>query len=90
MAVTYEFRVDGELTQHVCDAFCDMEIEEIPPGLILRGTVIDEAHLHGILSAFRMLGLSVVFAHPLPARPTGGPSPQLERAPGDRPIDEGR
>jgi hypothetical protein len=74
MAVTYEFRVDGKLTQHARDAFCDMEIEEVPPGLILRGTVIDEAHLYGIISTFRMLGLSVVFAHPLPVRSTGRPT----------------
>jgi hypothetical protein len=33
-------------------------------GLILRGLVIDESHLLGIISEFRRLGMSVVSARP--------------------------
>jgi hypothetical protein len=60
----YEFRVDGLLSAHVREAFCDMEVEEIRPGAVLRGAVVDDAHLHGILDQLRGLGLTVVSAHP--------------------------
>lgn len=61
----YEFRVDGPLTGTAREAFCDMDVEEIRPGAVLRGTVVDDAHLHGILEQLRLLGLTVVEAHPL-------------------------
>jgi hypothetical protein len=60
----YEFRVDGCLSAHAREAFCDMDVEEIRPSAVLRGTVIDDAHLHGILDQLRLLGLTVVSAHP--------------------------
>jgi hypothetical protein len=41
-----------------------MEVEEIRPGAVLRGAVVDDAHLHGILEQLRALGLTVVSAHP--------------------------
>ena len=66
----YEFRVDGSLPAQAREAFCDMDVQEIRPGAVLRGAVIDDAHLHGILEQLRLLGLTVVSAHPLPdARP---------------------
>ncbi|GAA4924383.1 hypothetical protein EV188_105280 [Actinomycetospora succinea] len=65
----YEFRVDGSLPAQAREAFCDMEVREIRPGAVLRGAVIDDAHLHGILEQLRLLGLTVVSAHPLPAAP---------------------
>ncbi|OLT21150.1 hypothetical protein BJF78_08515 [Pseudonocardia sp. CNS-139] len=65
MTQVYEFRVDGRLPAHARDAFCDMDVEEVPPGLLLRGAVVDEAHLHGIISTFRVLGLSIVSVHPV-------------------------
>ena len=62
-STTYEFRVDGQLTDQVREAFCDMDIEELPVGAALVGTVIDEAHLLGIMSQCRMLGLTLISAH---------------------------
>jgi hypothetical protein len=64
----YEFRVDGRLSEHSRDAFCGMLVEEIPPGLVLRGAVIDEPHLLGIIDQLRVLGLSLVSVRPV-ARP---------------------
>ncbi|GAA4897233.1 hypothetical protein [Actinomycetospora straminea] len=61
----YEFRVDGPLTDPAREAFCDMDVEEVRPGAVLRGVVVDDAHLHGILEQLRLLGLTVVEAHPL-------------------------
>ena len=60
---TYEFRVDGRLSDQAREAFCDMRIEEVPSGAILYGDVIDESHLLGILAQCRTLGLVVVSAH---------------------------
>jgi hypothetical protein len=65
MSAVYEFRVDGHLARSDRDAFCDMEIEDVPAGLIIRGTVIDQAHLQGIISTFQVLGLSIVFVRPV-------------------------
>jgi hypothetical protein len=62
----YEFRVDGRLSEEERDAFAGMRIEEVAPGLILRGEVIDESHLYGILAQFRTLGLDIVSARPVP------------------------
>jgi hypothetical protein len=61
----YEFRVDGRLPEQEREAFADMRIEEVPAGLILRGEVIDESHLHGIIARFGTLGLSIVSAQPV-------------------------
>jgi hypothetical protein len=63
MSNTYEFRVDGQVTDQAREAFCDMRIEEIPAGAALFGDVIDESHLLGIMAQCRTLGLTVVSAH---------------------------
>jgi len=60
----YEFRVDGRLPEHCREAFSGMQLEEVPAGLLLRGVVIDESHLLGILSELRALGVSLVFMRP--------------------------
>jgi hypothetical protein len=60
----YEFRVDGRLPEHCQEAFCGMQLEEVPAGLVLRGPVIDESHLLGIVSELRMLGFTLVSMRP--------------------------
>jgi hypothetical protein len=67
---TYEFRVEGQLTSQAREAFCDMDIEELPLGAALVGTVIDEAHLLGIMAQCRTLGLVLVSAHRIPGSRT--------------------
>ena len=61
----YEFRVDGRMPERAMEAFADMRVEEVPPGLLLRGEVIDESHLHAIMGLFRFLGLRIVWAEPI-------------------------
>jgi hypothetical protein len=61
----YEFRVDGQLPEHALETIGDMRVEEVPPGLILRGEVIDESHLHGIIAQLQGFGLSLVSAQPM-------------------------
>jgi hypothetical protein len=60
---TYEFRVEGQLTDQAREAFCDMDIEESSVGAALIGRVVDEAHLLGIMAQCRTLGLIVISAH---------------------------
>jgi hypothetical protein len=75
MPTTYEFRVEGRLTDQAREAFCDMDIEEVSVGTALVGNVIDEAHLLGIMAQCRTLGLIVISAHRIPGSrtPSGHP-----------------
>ena len=65
MSTMYEFRVDGRLPENCDDAFCGMAVEEVPAGLVLRGAMIDEPHLLGIINQLRVLGLSLVSVRPV-------------------------
>jgi hypothetical protein len=67
-STTYEFRIDGQLSEAAREAFCDMRIDEQSGRATLYGEVIDESHLLGILAQFGVLGLVVVSAHPVGAR----------------------
>ena len=67
-STVYEFQVDGRLPEHARDYLGDMRIEELPAGLLLRVTVLDESHLHGIVAQLQALGLTVVSAQPVVQR----------------------
>src|SRR3954453_21515517 len=71
---SYEFRVQPAISEKARDLFCDMALGVVPGGSVLRGTVMDDSHLHGILEQFRALGLTVLAAHPLD-RHVGKPRP---------------
>jgi len=64
-SVIYEFRVDGRPPENSSEALCGLLVEEVPAGLVLRGAVIDEPQLLGIINQLRVLGLSLVSAHPV-------------------------
>lgn len=68
----YEFRVDGRLPARAGEVLGDMAVEEVHPGAVLRGDVVDDAHLHGILDQLRALGLVVVRAEPVALPEHGG------------------
>jgi hypothetical protein len=78
----YEFQVDGRIPEHARDAFTGMRMREIPAGLVLRGAVLDESHLLGILSQLRLLGLRIVFAHPAGSGISRAPFPRNPTARG--------
>ena len=61
----YEFQVDGQLPENSAEAFCGMFVEEVPAGIILRGAVIDEPHLLGVINQLGVLGLSIVSVRPV-------------------------
>ena len=65
MAKTYGFRFAGRLPEQDREAFCDMDIVELPPETLLYGPVIDESHLHGIIAQLRALGITVNSVHPV-------------------------
>lgn len=62
----YEFRVAGLLSQRSRDAFPEMTVVDAPPETIIRGEVVDESQLHGVLSLIQSLGLRVVSLHEVP------------------------
>ena len=56
-------RVHGELGPVWSSMFADLRVEPQPDGTtLLMGRVPDQAALHGLLSAIRDLGLSIVDA----------------------------
>ena len=56
----YEFRIRGRLGDTFLATFEDFDAEVEPVETILRGTVADQAELHGILERIQDLGLELV------------------------------
>ena len=58
---TYEIRVQGHLDQHWSEWFNGLEISYDADGTtVLRGPLVDEAALHGVLSKVRDLALPLL------------------------------
>lgn len=66
----YEFRIGGRLDNRWADWFDGLTLTHEDGTTTLRGPVVDQAALHGVLSTFRDLGLTVVsmrrLDHPQP------------------------
>jgi hypothetical protein len=59
-AMKYEIRVQGYLGENAAIWFDGFDVEHDPAGeTILRGTIVDQAALHGILTRIRDLGLTL-------------------------------
>jgi hypothetical protein len=59
-AMKYEIRVQGYLGKNAAIWFDGFEVEHTANGeTILRGTIIDQAALHGVLTRIRDLGLTL-------------------------------
>jgi len=59
-ASKYEIRVQGYLGENAAIWFDGFDVEHDPAGeTILRGAVMDQAALHGILDRIRDLGLTL-------------------------------
>lgn len=61
----YQFHLAGEAPEQVREAFPDLQVEELPPGLIARGRIIDESQLHGVLAELHAMGFTIVSVRPL-------------------------
>ncbi|MCF7551349.1 hypothetical protein [Pseudonocardia sp. WMMC193] len=56
----YELRIAGHLAPGTREAFEGLTVADAPPETIVRGTLVDDAHLHGLLALIQDLGLEVV------------------------------
>ncbi len=58
--MSYEIRVQGYLGENAAIWFEGLDVEHDPAGeTILRGSIMDQAALHGILMRIRDLGLTL-------------------------------
>lgn len=59
-ALDYEIRVDGLVPADVLEEIEGVQVAIQPVGTILRGTVVDQAALHGVINRLQGLGLELV------------------------------
>ena len=78
----YEFRVTGRLSERAKGAFDGMEVVDAPAETIIRGTVVDDSHLHGILALLQTMGLHVVAMNEVPELALTAPGSRRRRGPG--------
>jgi hypothetical protein len=72
MSSRYELRIGGHLDERWSAWFDDLALSHNADGTTtIRGTVTDQAALHGLLTKVRDLGLTLISlnAMPAPARP---------------------
>lgn len=61
----YEIRLQGRLDERWATWFEPMTIEPAPDGVtVLRGHIVDQAALHGILARLRDLGVPLISIKP--------------------------
>jgi hypothetical protein len=60
MRLDYEIRVSGLVPDDVLEEIDDVSVAVQPVGTILRGTVVDQAALHGLINRLQNLGLELV------------------------------
>ena len=62
----YEIRVSGHLAARWADWFDGMSLTQEPDGTtVLRGAVVDQTALHGLLQKVRDLGLPLLSVSPV-------------------------
>ncbi|MFG2343591.1 hypothetical protein [Streptomyces phaeochromogenes] len=62
----YEIRVDGHMSETLTSAFPELDHVMMSGHTVLYGSVIDEAHLYGLIARCRSLGLRVLEMRQLP------------------------
>jgi hypothetical protein len=73
--VQYEIRVRGHLGPRWAGWFDGLDLtNEVDGTTVLRGTVADQAALHGLLQRVRDLGLPLVSLRQVAAQPPAGPT----------------
>lgn len=68
VASAYEIRVKGQVSEQVLSVFAGMEATVRSSETVLRGPVVDQAALHGLLDRVQALGLELVEVRRLPGR----------------------
>lgn len=59
-AVDYEIRIEGLVPDEVLDEIEGVQVAIQPLATTLRGTVVDQAALHGVINRLQGLGLELV------------------------------
>jgi hypothetical protein len=59
-AIEYEIRVSGLVPQSVLEEIEGVHVVVEPVQTVLRGPVIDQAALHGIINRLQRLGLDLI------------------------------
>lgn len=73
-APEYEIRVAGHLAPRWTAWFDGLTVSTEADGTtVLRGPVIDQAALHGLLQKLRDIGIPLISLRPLPATPSAEP-----------------
>ena len=62
----YEFRIKGRVGDRVLSSFDGFDAEIEPAETVLRGKVVDQAALHGVLEHIQDLGLELVEVRRVP------------------------
>ena len=71
----YEIRVDGHLGTRWAAWFDGLALTSETDGTtVLRGTVVDQAALHGLLQKLRDMGIPIISLIPAEAPTTEGPT----------------
>jgi hypothetical protein len=63
---SYEIHIKGRVSRELLDAFEGMDATVQSVETVLRGPVIDQAALHGLLDRIQALGLELVEVRRLP------------------------
>jgi hypothetical protein len=66
---SYEIRVRGHLGATMQRAFPALDAQTLTQDTLLRGTVTDQAALHGVLAQIEALGLELLEVRRLPGEP---------------------
>ncbi|MGV9452572.1 hypothetical protein [Streptomyces sp. NPDC003635] len=56
----YEIRVDGQMSETLAKSFPELNHVVMAGQTILFGSVVDEAHLYGLVARCQSLGLRIV------------------------------
>ncbi|WP_369241040.1 hypothetical protein AB5J56_41420 [Streptomyces sp. R21] len=62
----YEIRVEGHMSDTLATAFPELDHVLMSGQTVLYGSVVDEAHLYGLLARCQSLGLRVLEMRQLP------------------------
>jgi hypothetical protein len=76
--------VQGELTERFAGAFVGMHMEAASGQTTIKGQIVDQSHLYGILDRISSMGLQLVSVQALPEYARGGhdaalPNPRKNR-----------
>ena len=63
---SYEIRIKGRVSEQLLSAFEGMDARVQSVETVLRGPVLDQAALHGLLDRIQALGLELVEVRRLP------------------------